>query len=108
VVATVRAIGRTLQSAGLDWHDLAVAISDPPKPRVVFVERDAAPAAGGEPETWQEIAKWCRAHDRGQLKQHERQFVNDMAARLVCGGEPTERQASWLRALYARLKRASS
>ncbi len=29
VVATVAAIGRTLQGAGLDWHDLAKRVADP-------------------------------------------------------------------------------
>jgi len=31
----------------------------------------------------------------------------DMVARLIRGGEPTERQGAWLGALFAKLKRAA-
>jgi hypothetical protein len=32
VIATARAVGRALQSAGCDWHDLTKAITAPPPP----------------------------------------------------------------------------
>ena len=95
VVATVRAIARTLSSAGLDWHDLTKAVTRDPE--AVVVDRDR------KPESWWEIAAWCRDNDRGRLNPKERQFVNDMCGRLIHGGEPTERQGSWLRAIYSRL-----
>jgi hypothetical protein len=99
-LATVAAIDRTLRSAGLDWHHLAKAVAaEPPPARVVFVERPSR-----EPETWEQIARWCRDHDDGRLKEHERKFAADMAARLIHGGQPTERQGAWLRALYAKLR----
>ena len=61
-----------------------------------------------EPTTWAEVARWCRENERGHLAAHERKFVQDMAARLVCGGTPTEKQGAWLRALYAKLKAAAA
>src|SRR4051812_42530203 len=100
VVATVRAIARTLKSSGLDFHDLAGALEHEPETRVIY--RDWAPSC---PATWHELALWCAGHDEGHLKQHERDFVDDMADYLVCDGEPTEKQANWLRALYRKLRR---
>jgi hypothetical protein len=44
-------------------------------------------------------------HDAGRLAAHDRAFVRDMANALICGGEPSERQGAWLRALFAKLKR---
>ena len=50
---------------------------------------------------WNEIALFCqRNNDR--LRENERQFVNDMAARSVWR-EPTEKQAKWLRSIFYRL-----
>jgi hypothetical protein len=95
VVATARAIVRTLTSAGLDLHDLSKLLD----------------GAQAEPETpprsWEDLATWCQRNDYGRLKPHERNFVADMAIRLPLGLEPTERQAQWLAAIYARLRRAS-
>lgn len=92
VVATVRAIERTLRAAGLDFHTFAASI-----------DKDSTPLVSAEPNSWVEIARWCRDHDRG-LPAKEREFIRDMSARLVCGGSPSEKQANWLRAIYARLK----
>lgn len=100
VVATVRAIERTLKSSGLDFHDLAGALEREPETRAVY--RDWAPAC---PTTWHELALWCAARDGGRLRQHERDFVDDMVDYLVCDGEPSEKQANWLRALYRKLRR---
>jgi hypothetical protein len=56
VLATVRAIARTLNGAGLDWHDLAVMLSapavgfakaeKPPIPREEFPDERVALFAG--------------------------------------------------------------
>ncbi len=102
VVATVHAIKRTLASAGLDLHDLAGALEREPETRTVIVYRDHE---SGEPKTWRELAQWCQRNDAGRLKPHERTFITDMASRLVLNGEPTEKQAAWLRALYRKLRR---
>jgi hypothetical protein len=97
VVAAVRALGRTLASIGADWHELAKALAAEPKTVVVY--RDA-PA---HDETWLIIAEYCRDNDKGRLTPKERSFVRDMTFRLVNGGQPTERQAGWLRAIYAKV-----
>ena len=100
VIATVRAIARTLEATGRDFHDLADAIGREPKRVIIY--RNWGP---GDPETWHELAMWLRDHDGGQLKPHERAFVRDMAGRLVMGGKPTDKQAAWLRSLHGRFRR---
>ena len=101
VVAAAAAMSRTLKAAGLDWHAVASAVEAAPEIKII---ESAAPQRR-EPATWGEVARWCRDHG-DRLADHERRFVRDMAARLVCGGEPTERQAAWLRAIYAKLRAA--
>jgi hypothetical protein len=100
VVATARAIGRTLHSARLDFHDLAQAVVTEPAPVVVYRER---PAPSSEPQSWSALARWCRAQDLGRLTPREREFVADMCAKLVLDAKPTDKQANWLRSLYAKL-----
>jgi hypothetical protein len=102
VLATARAIDRTLRGAGLDLHALAAQLGAEPETRIV----DREPPQR-DPQTWGEVARWCRDTERGRLADHERRFVRDMAARLVCGGSPTERQGAWLRALYAKVRATS-
>ncbi len=99
IVATVRAIERTLKSAGLDFHALAQAV-ETPAPRMI--------ESTNTPTTWGEVARWCRDHDHTRLTEKERAFVADMAARFICDSEPTEKQAAWLRAIYARLWKANA
>jgi hypothetical protein len=100
VLATARAIERTLRAEGCDWHDLASAVTREPETRVIYIKQPEP-----EPKDWCDLARWCCDHDDDRLNPKERMFVADMASRLVCGGEPSERQAAWLRAIYARLKR---
>src|SRR5262245_64939737 len=47
--------------------------------------------------TWHDIALECATHPRRMHSERECQFVEDMVRRTVYGGEPTEKQASWLR-----------
>jgi hypothetical protein len=96
IIATVRAIGRTLRGAGLDWHDIAAAIAPAPE----------RPRWRSETENWGELANWCRFNGAGRLSLKEAKFVADMSCLLVLGGEPSPKQAEWLRAIYARLKGA--
>jgi len=98
VVATVRAINRTLQGAGLDFHNLVEALCGHKTATYV------PPPAEKEPETWCEIALWCRNHDGGDLSLKERKFVLDMIRRTATGQEPTEKQAKWLRSIYIKLQ----
>jgi hypothetical protein len=50
---------------------------------------------------WNEIALFCQRNS-DRLRQSERDFVNDMASRTVWG-EPTEKQAKWLKSIFFRL-----
>jgi hypothetical protein len=92
-LGAVRAAEQMLKGAGFDWHTLADTIAREPEPE--------------EPTTWHELARWCRDHDDGRLSAKERWFVSDMTARLVCRGEPSPKQAEWLRSIYARLQRGT-
>ena len=107
VVATARAIERTLRGAGLDLHSLASAVEAPPETKEIIVYRDRPPPEV-EPDTWVGVARWCRDHDDDALTAKERAFVTDMTARLTCDGTLSEKQAAWLRAIYVRLRKETT
>lgn len=96
VLATVHAISRTLKSAGLDFHAVASACEHG------HAARHAHDAERTQERSWHAVAVWCRDR-RSRLSPKEASFVSDMAHRLVLGGEPTEKQAAWLRAIYAKV-----
>jgi hypothetical protein len=127
VVAAARALNRTLKGAKLDIHVLADTIGQTNgkeyteaqllKARELGMEEgrrrereeQGAPVfrninLDDEP-TWHEIATECAAHPSRLHDGREKQFVKDMVRRTVHGGEPTEKQASWLRKIYARVQR---
>ena len=58
----------------------------------------------GEEPSWFEIASLCRANPQVMHGDNEKVFVSDMCRRLVHGGTPTEKQANWLRKIYARVR----
>jgi hypothetical protein len=58
----------------------------------------------GEEPSWFEIASLCRGNPQVFWGDNEKDFVNDICRRLVHGGTPTERQANWLRKIYARVR----
>ena len=89
VVATVRAISRTLKGVGLDFHNLVEALCDP-RPSYAYA-RPQTPEK--ELRTWHEIAIWCRNHDGGDLSDKERKFVADMIRRTAGDFQPSEKQA---------------
>lgn len=95
VVATVQAIGRTLQGGGKDFHDLAKAVQCPEGP---------APTPPSTPQNWAELCDFCLAFPEF-LKPKEENFLRDIGPRLIIGGNPTDKQATWLRAIYAKVKR---
>jgi hypothetical protein len=57
-----------------------------------------------EEPSWFEIASLCRNNPQVMHSDNEKQFVSDMCRRLVHGGVPTEKQANWLRKIYARVR----
>lgn len=106
VVATMDAIKWILQSAGFDFHTLALPL-EAEDPKIVVVYRDELKSAR-EPHSWRDVARRCQDNDRTLLNHKERKFVCDMAARTVRSGEPTEMQATWLRAIYATRRKAAN
>ena len=105
--STARLIERQLRAAGLDWHTIVERLkAEPPAPRIIY--RDRPREEHGDPESWRDLARWCRDHDHGRLRPKERTFILDMCGRLIFGGTPTEKQAAWLRAIYARLRGTST
>ena len=123
VVATVRALKRTLESAGVSFHELADHIEQPNGAAVSEADFKQIYAAGydhgardaerkyhgdedfigddGKP-TWQGVALFLqRNKERLDPKYHE--FIDDMAARTVWGREPTERQHKYLHSLFFKL-----
>jgi hypothetical protein len=124
VVNAGRTIVRILKSIGLDIHDLADRLGDKQSNgQKLFTELQAkeiyfcgfedgrheaeknarAPAFHSvDGPTWHEIACACAAHPERLRDDREKEYVEDMVRRLVHGGEPSERQANWLRKIYAR------
>ena len=112
VVATARAIGRTLQSAGLDWHALAAAITPVLDPEPQPVERKPYERVddywdGSDPCGWLAMARWCRDADCGRLTPKEQRFIWDMASPLRSrhGRKPSSKQYDLIRSIYVKLSR---
>jgi hypothetical protein len=123
IVATARALMRTLESAGTDIHALAGHVEKPngnslPKAEMKKIF-DAGYAAGvqaaenrqhgsddfsgtdGKP-TWEAVALFLqRNKHRLDLKHHE--FIDKVAAQTVWGDEPTERMHKYLHSLFYKL-----
>jgi hypothetical protein len=106
VLAAVRALRRTLASAGADFHDLAQAVENAavaPSPRTD--RRSSRPrtsrsrSAACESIGWQASVRWLLDHP-ARLTPRGREFVEDMAG---WAGKPTKRQAAWLLAILERV-----
>ena len=100
VVATVAAIRRTLDRAGLDLHDLAAQLTEAPRPvqpeppkRNRHAQRN-----GGELLA---MAQWLRLHALDRLTAKQRDFVETVARLLAAGRALTLKQERWLRDLHA-------
>jgi hypothetical protein len=100
VVATVRAISRTLKGAGLDFHSLVEALGEhkstyapPPPPR-------KAQAPTPQPTSLRDIAIWLRTHAAHRMNYKEQSFVIEMTSRLGTGRRASKKQENWLRSLY--------
>lgn len=107
VVATVRAIGRSLQAAGYDFHTLAAAVDAPSTlsaTRLPNGHSDAGFNSNGHLSSKyaSQLARWCIASARGQLEPREIDFLHNLVEK---GFAPTLKQSKWLQAIAARLRR---
>lgn len=101
VVATVRAISRTLESAGLDLHDLVEALcKSTPAAYASAPPQNPEPAP---PASLRDIAIWLRTHATHRMTYKEQTFVRDMASRLNEGRQASTKQANWLQTIFYRL-----
>ena len=103
VVATVQAIRRTLDRAGLDLHDLAQRLTealrpvqpDPPK-RNRHAQRDGADLLA--------LVRWLRLHALDRLTPKQADFTATALRLLTAGRALTPKQERWLRDLRAMHK----
>jgi hypothetical protein len=96
IIATVHAIGRSLKSAGCDWHDLAAAIETNTTSRL---------SAAAAHRDWRADLKLC-AKNFGLLNDRERDFVTSLASSTHWRA-PSTRQEAWLSAIADRLRSAA-
>jgi hypothetical protein len=90
-LAACRALGRTLASAGADFHALAAAIEH--QAPAVSVHRECDPHGDA-------TARWLSVHHMSRLSAKEQSFVRDM---VTWSRPATERQAAWLRSIVERV-----
>ncbi len=96
VINAARAISRALQDAGADWHDLARALVSAPQ---------AAAPRRESTSGWHEVmVDLCLQHQE-YLRPRELEFCESL---LHWRGDLTEKQASWLEAIYARIRRRTA
>jgi hypothetical protein len=89
VIATARAIGRTLSAAGADWHDLAAVLTEPP------------PAP--EPEFKLPFIIRC-LHGHPALTDWESRFIASIAAQQARGRTLSEKQRAAILKTWGRLQ----
>jgi hypothetical protein len=90
VVASARALHRTLRNAGLDFNDLAQMIEAPTRPYQGTADPDS---------DWCAMARACAEHVH-ELSDRERSFVRSMTK---WRGEPSEKQLEWLNGIFERV-----
>ena len=102
VVATAAAIGRTLDRAGMDWHDLAkrlTALAQPqPQPRRGTAGADFDPRNA----SLRAMADWLAKYAPHGLTDAQREFVANMRRTLATGRRLTPAQTNYLRDLHRK------
>ncbi|MEM5521518.1 hypothetical protein [Sulfitobacter sp. AS59] len=98
VIATVDAIKRTLDKAGLDLHDLAARLSEVPRP--VHPNNQSL----HEHPDLLMMASWLLANSFSRLTYREISFVQNVKQTLTKGRPLSPRQTSWLRDLFIAQK----
>jgi hypothetical protein len=112
VLASARALQRTLSAEGRDIHDLADRVSGKiSEIEKQQIERDAFRRGQNaavpdfqsvEGPSFHEMAVAIKQKDNGRLKPHEAQFIDDMIV-WCAKRQPTEKQGKWLLVLYSRI-----
>jgi hypothetical protein len=127
ILAAARAIPRALKAAGADIHTLAALVeqtgggelSEAEMKKLYVAGYEAGRADGvraaeakvshdadgfrnvnGLP-SWHSMARYCQERS-ARLRSNEAGFVDDMTGQTLWR-EPTEKQAKWLKSIYARL-----
>lgn len=113
VVATARAIGRTLQGVGLDFHALAEAVESPPVVLTVAARRTQAARKPPPPKPSPfdsellRLVAMLRVHQT-RLKHGEADFLDNMFVALSSGRQASPKQEQWLRDIDRRLHMAGA
>ena len=125
MVATVRALQRSLASQNISCTDLGDGIEKLATGGLAEAEMkrlfDAGYAKGVEDTErkrlaeeavhglkpdgstdWEAIALYCQ-REKARLEAKHHQFVDDMASRMTWGREPTDRQGTYLISLFRKL-----
>jgi hypothetical protein len=126
VVASARALLRTLAADGHDIHDLAKRIENgggggisPAERARIYeealhrarrearreAERDAAARTTDTGPSYYQMACEIQRKEDDSLSEKERGFVADMV-RWCARREPSEKQAKWLHSIYCRVGRS--
>lgn len=105
VVATVAAIRRTLDRAGLDLHDLAARLTEAPRP---VQPTPPTPSPRAQSETprcdLRAMAEALRARALYRLTPRQAAFITPACHLLATGRPLSVKQAQWLRDLHAMHK----
>ena len=106
VMSARNAFVRSLASDGYDPHGIVLAPASSP-PRIVAVWH--AQHEANSLRSDRAKAEWCARYGVSDLTEKEQAFVGDLAKCLGrYGGHATDRQAEWLEAIFARLRRAAA
>ena len=101
VVATVAAIRRTLDRAGMDLHDLAARLTDPPRLVQPPPPKRKRHAQREGPDLLA-MAQWLHARALDRLTHRQADFVATAARLLTAGRVLTPKQEQWLHDLHAK------
>ena len=101
VIVMVAAIGRPLNRADMDWHDLAKRRSAPAQPQ----HRDHAPhpcKPTNADYAQEAMAAWLGKYRPHMLTYNQRDFLANVARMMAMGRTLSQAQVQYLRDLYHR------
>ena len=96
VLAALAALNRTLNSADLDFNDLAAAVELGLRPRAKPEEPEPAKPSLSNLD----MALWVRDNHAADLTAKERDFIASCIRILAFGSHFSENQQNWLRSIY--------